>query len=297
MADSLKLHFNKPGLLTTVQDGGRNGYQHLGIPVNGFMDEESAHKANMLVGNERDGPLLEITLLGPEIRFEGKGQMALTGADLSANLNGERLDTNRTISVSDGDLLKFGRPIQGCRAYLAVAGSWQVKAWLGSMGASAVDATSLTPDSVMKKDSVLEVICERQVESQLTEKTQLAVDADPTIIQVIPGPEFSQLSNLSIASFFSQDFTISNDSNRMGYRLEGQLADFHPVQEAISSGIIPGTIQLTNSGQPIVLMADAQTSGGYYRLGNLTRKGMNRLAQKKPGEKVRFVLRQMEDQR
>ena len=292
MADTLKLHFTKPGLHTTVQDAGRNGHQHLGIPVNGFMDHRSACEANRLVENDENGPLIEITMIGPEIRFEGAGQIAITGADLHPKINGKPIHPYAAIQVRDGDLLQFGTLQQGCRAYLAVHGHWKVQSWLGSQSASTVQPEALTPDSLIKKGSQITVVSERPAAENISDEYYYDMPdlQDDGVLNVIPGPEFSLLSNITIASFFSQVFTISSDSNRMGYRLEGSVRGFSPLKEVISSGIIPGTIQLTNSGQPIVLMADAQTSGGYTRIANLSRDSMDQLAQMKPGEQVRFVL-------
>lgn len=290
MADTLKLHFQKPGLLTTVQDAGRFGYQHVGIPMNGAMDKQSARQANELVGNAPTDPVLEITLMGPTITVEGSGFMAITGANLSPTCNGEAIEMYAFFELNEGDEIRFGRPQSGCRAYLAIGGHWQVQPWLESVSASAVQPDELTPQSLIKKGSVIEIVANNSLPEHSIAPEDFHDLSDLGIIRILPGPEFSQLSNLSVASFFSQEFTISNDSNRMGYRLNGTVRAFEPQQEVISSGIIPGTIQITNSGQPIVLMADAQTSGGYFRLGNVISSDLDLLAQMKPSEKVRFVL-------
>lgn len=290
MADTLKLHFQKPGLLTTVQDGGRFGYQHVGIPMNGAMDKQSARQANELVGNAPTDPVLEITLMGPTITVEGSGFMAITGANLSPTCNGEAIGMYVPFELNEDDEIRFGRPQSGCRSYLAVGGDWQVQPWLESKSASAVQPDELTPHSLIKKGSVLEIVSNGSLPERSIATEDIHDLSDLGIIRILPGPEFSQLSNLSVASFFSQEFIISNDSNRMGYRLNGTVKGFESQQEVISSGIIPGTIQITNSGQPIVLMADAQTSGGYFRLGNVISRDLDLLAQMKPGEKVRFVL-------
>lgn len=290
MAEKLRLHFIKTGLQTTIQDQGRMGHQDIGIPVNGAMDKASARAANRLVGNDENAPVLEITLLGPTIQIEGTGQIALTGADLSAKINGEPADMYETLDVEDGDIISFGRPVTGCRAYLAVRGVWQIDSWLGSFSASATKAAELTPQSVIQKEQVLAVEYE-----ELVPPFSIPLEEQPdlsklNIIRVLPGPEFSLISNLTIGDFFSRDFKISNDSNRMGYKLEGRLAHFESALEVISSGITPGTIQVTNAGQPIILMADAQTSGGYTRLANVITEDLDKLAQMKPGDVVRFRL-------
>ena len=290
MADLLTLHFEKSGLHTTVQDLGRHGYQHLGIPLNGVMDQAAAKTANWLVGNSENSPVLEITLIGPQISFEGSGQIAITGAGLSPRVNDEPVAAFETIDIESGDQLRFGRPVAGCRAFLAVNGEWQIAQWLDSYSASAVKTLELTPDSLIKKGSTLQIATGETVDKRVVpiqERPELKGNQD---IRILPGPEFSQLSNRSVASFFSQDFKISNDSNRMGYRLLGTVQGFNPKVEVISSGIIPGTIQLTNGGQPIILLADAQTSGGYFRLGNVISEDLDKLAQLRPGDVIRFRL-------
>lgn len=290
MDDLLELHFQKPGLLTTIQDFGRKGYRHLGIPVNGVMDKAAASTANWLVGNKAHAPVLEITLIGPVIEVSGYGQMALTGADLSATISGEPLPMYETVDLMDGDIIRFGRPVAGCRAYLAIGGEWDIKNWLGSFSVSAISPNELTPDSLIAKDSMLKIAPGEDLDKQMVPPDERPDLSQLEIIRVLPGPEFSQLSNISVASLFSQHFTISNDSNRMGYRLEEFVFGFQPHREVISSGIIPGTIQLTNSGTPIILLADAQTSGGYFRALNVIMQDLDKLAQMRPGQQVRFVL-------
>ena len=285
-----RLHFLKSGLQTTIQDLGRQGVQDLGIPINGAMDKASAQLANQLVGNNANSPVLEITLLGPKIQFEGPCQIAITGADLSAEINGNTIPLFRTINIEHGDVLSFGKPVTGCRAYLAINGKWDIQSWLGSFSASATNTAQTTPDSVIVKDQILEIINGKEkpaISIPQGERPSLSVEAP---IKVYPGPEFEAFSTIEKQSFFGDRFTIGQDSNRMGYRLNEALNSYTKKEEVISSGVIPGTIQITNSGQPIVLMADAQTTGGYPRIANVSSNDLDRLAQFKPGDTVRFEL-------
>ncbi|MFT6053452.1 MAG: biotin-dependent carboxylase-like uncharacterized protein [Roseivirga sp.] len=282
-----KLHFIKTGLLTTIQDLGRVGHQHVGIPVGGAMDKASAKLANQLVDNDASHPLLEITLLGPTIRFEGDCQVAMTGADLSAQLNGQSTLLNETVNITDGDLLTFGRPMTGCRTYLAVRGHWTITPWLGSYSAATSKGETATPQSSIKKDQIIEIETKTPIAKQVI-KSHLIDLKKP--IKVIMGPEFDEFSNFFVGSFFSTTFTITADSNRMGYRLKECIEGYGNLKEVISSGVLPGTIQITNAGQPIVLMADAQTTGGYPRFLNVLTPELDRLAQMKPGDQVRFEL-------
>ncbi len=287
---SFKLTFVRPGLHTTVQDRGRFGFQHLGVPINGVMDKQSASLANQLVGNDKNTPLFEITLIGPKITFKGEGQIALTGADLSPTINGEKAEMYQTLNMTDGDILEFGKPMEGCRTYLAVGGKWKVREWLGSASASASDPKTLTPQGLIKSKAVFSFEDSKQIKTIITAPKDRPKIESPLKVKVLPGPEFKSFSKETISYFFSYWFTISQDANRMGYRLEKVLPGFNPKKEVISSGIVPGTIQITNSGQPIVLMADCQTSGGYFRMANILSDDLDKVAQLKPGDLLGFEL-------
>jgi antagonist of KipI len=291
MNNLLKLHFEKVGLQTSVQDFGRIGHQAFGVPVGGAMDQKSMKQANLLVGNPLNAPVLEITLLGPRIRMEGSGRIAICGADLSAQINGHSLSLNQLIKVDNGDVLKFGRPIKGCRTYLAVGGEWLLSEWLGSKSA-AFYLPDATPESIPIKGSTISIRT-----SEINQLSEISLfDEEKVVteyaIRVLPGPEFEAFPRIAIAQFFSQIYKVSNDSNRMGYRLDADWKIEGKRKELISSPIVPGTIQITASGDPIILMRDAQTTGGYYRMVNVIEEDINKVAQIKPGEKLKFVLHQ-----
>ncbi|MCR9287545.1 MAG: biotin-dependent carboxyltransferase family protein [Bacteroidetes bacterium] len=287
---TLQIYFHKPGLHTTIQDLGRIGHQSFGVPVSGVMDEFSAKMANWLVGNQANTPLLEITLLGPKIEFKNDSQIALTGADLSPKINGILANLNETLFIKKGDIMSFGKVKSGCRSYLAIRGIWQVKTWLGSASYVPQNGSVLTPDSLIKKDHSISILSDSIIEKKILPK-KLIVDY-PAIqyIQVFPGPEFDSFSKIEIAQFFGQNHEITPDSNRMGYRLNTQLIKNQINKEIISSGIIPGTIQITSAGKAIILMKDAQTTGGYCRFLNVISSNLDKLGQMKPRDKIRFSL-------
>lgn len=289
------LHFHKPGLQTLVQDLGRNGYQAFGVPVSGALDRTSAKIANWLVGNALDTPVLEITLLGPSVAITGDCQIALTGADLSARLDGQPAPRYETIAIQGEAVLSFGRAIAGCRAYLAISGEWDLKKWLNSYSAATHQDRAIVPDSRPHKDSLLFVRPRSPVEKRVYPENQRPDFPTSLRVRVLPGPEFEAFSPYAIGFFFSRGYRLTPNSNRMGFRLDAHLIDFRPDREVISSGIVPGTIQVTNAGQPIILMADAQTTGGYYRLANVISADLDRLAQLKPGDEVWFSLVKLEE--
>jgi antagonist of KipI len=290
MSETIFLHFDGPGLHTTVQDLGRPNYQSSGIPLGGALDRKAAIQANYLVGNSRNEPVLEITLLGPKIVFLTACQIALTGADLSAKINDQTAPRMETVQVQAGDVLKFGKPQNACRAYLAVGGSWQVKKWLGSASWATQHANQLTPESKATKDLKLKIMRKEAISMRRLHPSSYSYLENIQALEVLPGPEFEVFDRKIIARFFAQAYQVSSNSNRMGYRLEPALESYHWPRENISSGIVPGTIQMTNEGQAIVLLADAQTIGGYPRIANLTEESLYRMAQLKPGSQFRFAL-------
>ena len=287
------IHCLKPGLLTTVQDQGRMGYQKYGVAVGGAMDKRSARLANYLVGNNLESPVLEITFSGPTLHFNGACQIAITGADISATIDGVSASLHETLDLKADSLLTFGRRISGCRTYLAVGGEWKVRPWLGSASAPLKDAHKTTPDSVVGKGSHIKIQPRPFIATRMQKPS--TDPGDPFEIRILPGPEFDQLNRRSIGHFFSQRHRVTPQSNRMGYRLAGTIPFYQSGAELISSGCLPGTIQITREGQAIILMADAQTTGGYPRVGQVIASDLDVLAQAVPGDLIRFVLIDRDD--
>lgn len=283
------LTFLRTGLATTLQDLGRFGYQHLGVPSGGPLDRQSASLANKIVGNDKRTPVIEVTLIGPEIKFDAEGIIAITGGNLSPTLSGKQCKMYRPIVVSAGDILSFGKALTGCRSYIAIAGEWQVKKWLGSASTTTHDPETFTPDSILKTNRTMEIVTsERNIKPLNTSVNPRFSDC--VNIGVLPGPEFELFSASEIDQFLKGQHELSTDCNRMAYRLKSKLKGFSPNIELISSGVVPGTIQITNEGQPIILLADAQTTGGYLRIANIMDSDLDILGQLKPGDKVSFSL-------
>lgn len=290
MPNTLNLHFRKTGLKTSIQDFGRMGYQHLGIPMGGALDKEAMLAANRILNNADETPVLECTLIGPEIEFTGKGKICLTGAEMNAQLNGKKLERYKPLVIQEGDVLTMSGVNEGCRSYIGIQGIWKVGTWLGSSSALS---------NYLSENGFISTICdgdELKVESPAKETEYVPpIYKKPYysscyIVRVVTGPEFSRFSIEQIEDFFHKVFTVSQDANRMGYRLNENLLDYEAMKEEISSGIIPGTIQITNSGQPVVLLADAQTTGGYPRIANIVSEDLDIFGQMKPGDEVKFML-------
>ena len=222
----ITLHFLKTGLQTLIQDSGRIGYQSYGVPVSGVMDKKSAALANELVGNPSDAPVIEITLLGPKIEIEGECQIAITGADLSPKINNQTIPLYTTVTVKNGDMLSFGAIKNGCRAYLAIGGEWQLSKWLNSYSAVPYAGKEATPKSVIEKGQQLTIKTSKRGIKKSIPKSEQPIYNNSQRIRVLPGPEFEEFSPYTIAYFFSRGYKLTNDSNRMGYRLDGNSVSY-----------------------------------------------------------------------
>jgi len=298
----ITLHFLKTGLQTTIQDFGRIGFQHFGVPVSGVMDKVSAKIANKLVGNPPQNPVLEMTLIGAKIEFEGDCQIAITGANISPQINQKPIEMYQTIAVKNADVLSFGKLIEGCRTYLAVGGKWSVKKWLGSYSAATQNPEILTPNSIFKKGDKLKIQGNssklKNIKRRFFDKSKVDYIFDKNqAIRILKAPEFDYFTQEEIKVFLNQNYTIANQSNRMGYRLESNEEVFRKKDfSMISSGIIIGTIQITPSGNPIILLSDAQTTGGYPRIAKVIDEDLSILAQRKPMDKVSFIFKKEDHQ-
>ncbi|MEM6630689.1 MAG: biotin-dependent carboxyltransferase family protein [Bacteroidota bacterium] len=290
-------YVEKPGLFTSVQDLGRHGHQSLGVPIGGAMDRFSAKAANWLVGNPLSHPVLEITLIGPILKFVKDCQVAICGGNLSPMIDQHPVPLFQTLHIKQGERLTFGRCISGCRAYLAIRGEWHMAKWLDSFSAAYPGASILTPEQVLVKGQEVCISVGPTIPSRKLVEPVDYSQKPPWKIAVLPGPEYTQTDPLSLGYFFSHEYRIRPESNRMGYRLNGpQLATVSTSMQ-ISSGVMPGTIQITPSGQPIVLMADAQTTGGYPRIAQVTQASLDTLGQAKPGDTLHFYLQGIEEAR
>jgi len=273
-----------PGFYTTVQDLGRKEYQHLGVPVSGVMDLYAGKMANMVLGNDDNCSVLEITMIGPKLEFTVETNISITGAYLSPSLNGNLLQNNTIINICKGDVITFGKPKYGFRSYLAVNDGFKTQDVLNSKSMY----RGITNDFCIKNGETLEI----NTKSHSTNKNALAkFDTNylyNNIIEVYEGPELHQLTNVQVNLLFNSEFTISKDNSRMAYQLE-ELVD-NDLKDIITSLVLPGTVQLTPSGKLIVLMRDCQTTGGYPRVLQLSEASINILAQKFTGAKIKFKL-------
>jgi len=284
----------KGGLLTTIQDTGRFGYRKDGIIVSGAMDTLALRTGNLLVGNPEQEAGIECTLIGPKIYFESDQLIALTGADLSPTLDHVPIKMWRPVFAKRGSVLNFGTAVTGCRSYLTVSGGFDIPEVLGSLstylraGFGGWKGRALqTGDHISFKEEYQDTLRNFNWSCDLS---TFYPDLKDTVVRVIKGPEYELFSPQSQQSFFEQEFQLTNESDRMGYRLQGPALELNRPQEMISSAVAFGTVQVTSNGDSIVLMADHQTTGGYPRIVQVITTDFSKLAQLQSGQKIRFEL-------
>lgn len=288
MNNVLEIKCLRPGLYDSIQDLGREGNAQWGVPTGGAMDQSSAQLANLLVGNNPSGPTLEITGRGPAILFKSDAIFALCGANISAHSNEQKLSMNVAIRIRAGRILSLENIIgHGYRTYLAIAGDWKITKWLNSTSPLVFGKEGVLQENVLKKGS--KILISTQSPEILPEICIPQKTKSPKI-PFYKGPEWELLSISSQKEFLEKNFTVASTSNRMAYRFVESLKTHKSLSEMLSAAVLPGTIQLNHKGEPMALMRDAQTIGGYPRMGILPERSINLLAQKKPHEKVQFEL-------
>ena len=271
----------QPGLFSSIQDLGRTGYQKYGVPASGVMDRYAMRICNLILGNPEDTGVLEITMQGPHLKFTESTSIAISGADLSAELNGDLISINERVEINAGDELKFGVPKSGFRAYLGIQGGFISEELMGSNSWY----EGLTENERLKKG--MRLIYSPDSSAGVDTFSSIKIDSDYVIsreVEVYAGPEFEKLTSDQQKAIFNSEFTIEGTSNRMAVQFK---EDFHNELEPIITGpVMPGTVQLTPSGKIIILMRDCQTTGGYPRILQLSEYGIQVLSQKVPGEKI-----------
>lgn len=281
-----------PGALTTVQDLGRVGFQRLGIAESGSMDTFSAVLANRLLNNPDAAAMLEITLVGPKLQFMASSWCCLTGADISPKLDGSPLETGVGFPVKEGQILSFGKCRKGLRAYLAVRGGFDVPLILGSRstylyaGFGGYHGRALAKGDILgalDQDGAQACTCER-----LPEEFHLPEDGLREI-RVVMGPNEDRFTAEGLETFQRETYEVTPDSNRMGYRLDGQRIAHVASPIVVSEATPMGAVQIPGEGKPVILLRERGTTGGYTKIACVTRCDVDVLAQIPAGGRLRFV--------
>ncbi|HLO11841.1 MAG TPA: biotin-dependent carboxyltransferase family protein [Pseudoneobacillus sp.] len=283
----------KPGLLSTVQDLGRYGYQQDGIIVSGAMDSFSMRLANLLVGNEDNDAVLEVTLIGPSLHFLVDSVIAICGGNLSPTINQIPISLNKPILVKKGDQVEFGPVKYGCRCYIAFKGGIHVKKVLGSnstclpAGFGGFNGRPLTKGDVLPIKTI-HFKFPLKLNWQVSTHFNSFLFSDKPI-RYLKGRQYDLFTEESRYQFKTSPFILTKDSNRMGFRIEGTNLKLTNQQEMLTEGVTFGSVQIPASGQPIILMADRQTTGGYPKIAQVISTDLPRLAQLKPGDHIYFT--------
>ncbi len=282
-----------PGILTTIQDAGRYGYGQVGVPPSGALDTFSYEVGNLLVGNQRNDASLETLIMGPKLKALREVTVAITGGDLSPTLNGESLEMWRTHLLVEGDLVSFKGVRNGCRAYLAVCGGFLSSKVLGSQSTYLFGRFGGLEGRGLRKGDILfaqerEIVLDR-VGFRFPKEWIPSFGKEVTL-RVIPGPQDSHFTEKGFETFYSESYQVSPQCDRMGVRLEGPEIERRPdVDESIiSESLVAGAIQVPGDGKPIIILRELVT-GGYTKIATVITVDLTKVAQLKPGDRVRFT--------
>ncbi|SFD23652.1 antagonist of KipI [Chitinophaga sp. CF118] len=289
----------KQGLLDTVQDAGRYGYQHLGINPGGAMDRIALSVANSLVGNDPADAVIEMHFPASAFLFETEALIALSGGDFGAMVNDLPVSINKPVLLSQNSVLRFTKPVSGARCYLAIHGGLALESWLNSYSTHLKAGAGGFLGRQLQKNDRLPF---REVNnySRLLQSSDIRIlpwradirglYTDANNIHVIPGSEWPVLTEDSQTSLIEKGFSLTEQCDRMGFRLKGPALHTRNKDERLSAGVSKGTIQLLPNGQLIILMADHQTTGGYGRVAHVTTADIPALSQLLPNQELHFSM-------
>lgn len=292
----------KPGLSTTVQDQGREGYYHLGIPPCGAMDQYSMTLANLLVNNQENDAVLECTLLGPELQFQRDSIIAVCGARMSPKIDGAVMPLDTSFSIKAGQTLSFTYPVAGARAYLAIAGGIDVPITLSSRATYTLGGLGGYKGRRLEAGDELPIGIQKQKAEEgksIPAELLLTIEKNTTL-RIIPGMYIHRLIEESVSRFYQDKWTVGSEADRIGYRFKGgQQMNFHPRQQPFGAGSDPsnivdacypiGSIQIPAGKEPIVLHRDAVSGGGYATIGTVIGADMDLIGQMQPNYTAQFT--------
>jgi antagonist of KipI len=299
----MKIRIVKPGLLSTIQDKGRKLYLPQAVPVSGVMDALSARIANYCVGSASTDAVIEFTYGGAEFIAETDILITLSGEGAKLNVNGRSIPSNRPVFIPKGTQVTLVNNPAGSRSYLAVAGGWDVPVVLGSRSTylmaafGGFDGRTLKEKDELNSYNMISATSESILNSLKGDKINYPkwsiaeshfANEERKEIRVIPGREITWFNADSILGFLSEPYTLTPNCNRMGYHLQGKVIKRLVKNELLSTAVTPGTIQVTGDGNPVLLMADCQTTGGYPRIAKVAEVDMPLCAQLKPGDVIYF---------
>ena len=290
----------QPGLLTTVQDLGRWGYQGYGVPVCGALDPVSLRIANILVGNHESLAGLEMTGVGPTLRFSEDAVVAVTGAELGPRIDSKPMPSWESLRVPGGSMLSFDGPLDGLRGYLAIAGGVDVPPVMGSRSTDIKSGFGGLSGRALEPGDTLPVGPSSLPDNWSPSTLPASISRQPTYgqtfeIRAVLGPQDGMFTKTGVAVLLTSEYTVSTESDRTGCRLEGPPVGHVRGPDIVSDGNALGSIQVPGSGAPIVLLADRGTTGGYTKVATVISPDIGLLAQAMPGARIKFAAVSVED--
>lgn len=287
----------KAGMMTTVQDLGRTGYQSQGFSVAGVMDVRSFKIANLLLDNPENEAVLEFALIGPTLEFTAGTLIAITGGDFQPTINGEPAPMYTAIDIHKGDVLKFGSARTGSRGYIAFSSYLKISVVMGSRCTNMKSSIGgFKGRKLQDGDYIGFRIKRRYLPFFLSRTLELdEFNQNEVTLRVVLGPQDEKFSRQGIETFLSSEYTVTSDFDRMGCRLEGPFIARKETTDMISDGIAFGSIQVPSHGKPIILLADRQTTGGYPKIATVASVDIPWLVQRKTDHKVRFKAISVEE--
>ncbi len=289
-----RIKFLRPGLYTSIQDMKRIGYKKYGIPNSGPMDEYSHILANWLVDNNYSSETLEINYFGPRIKFNFNTTIGICGANFDAKINDKRIEINRSIKVKAGDILDIGVCLNGGRLYLSFSAKMKLKKSFNSYSTyEKINIGGINGKKISKNDTINFNKSEESIEKKIPESFQRKYQ-EISNIRVIKGVNYNMISKNSLKKL-GNEFNVSSESDRMGIRLNGNKLKVSDKKSIESTVVSKGTVQLPPAGDPIILMSDSQSTGGYPIIGNISRVDISKVSQIKPESKLKFKFITLEE--
>ncbi len=287
----------KAGMLTTVQDLGRTGYQSQGFSVAGAMDVRSFKIANLLLDNPENEAVLEFTLIGPTLQFTSETIIAITGGDFTPTLNGEPVPSYEAVYVNRGDILKFGSARTGSRGYIAFSSYLDIPVVMGSRCTNLKSQIGGFKGRKLKDEDYIGFRIKRRYLPYFLSRKLKPDDfsAESETLRVVFGPQDDRFSRQGIETFLTEEYTVTSDFDRMGCRLEGPFIAPKDTTDMISDGIAYGSVQVPSHGKPIVLLSDRQTTGGYPKLATVASVDIPKLVQRKTDHRIHFTAISVEE--
>jgi antagonist of KipI len=283
------IEVQEPGLLTTVQDLGREGFGPAGVSASGAADAISLRIGNRLVGNAEGAAGLEMTLLGGIFMFADGAVLALAGSDFGATLEGKPVELWRAVEAKPGQVLRMGPTRTGARCYLCVRGGIEVKLFLGSASTHILSGLGGHEGRALRKGDVLRVGVARGLARNGRLKKQAVKELQPRkVLRVTDGPQSDWFTEEAQKIFYESTHRVAEESNRMGIRLEGAVLPTASGGEMISEGVALGAVQVPEGGRPIILFVEQQTTGGYPKIANVISADFHSLGQLRPRDEIRF---------